>query len=134
MSDDTLQLAGLLAAAETLLRDKVIASSTGDTRFAGLMVASALGMAQRELALDRELGSARHDVAELAPQPSPFPDPAMALTHLMRAGLLDGQDELYRRLLVDAITRTAMTRPQVLREKEWLLAGLEPALTVSQKP
>jgi Domain of unknown function (DUF6285) len=125
MSDQGQPLAGFLAAAETLLRDKVIAASTGEARFAGLMVASALGMAQREIALGRELESAKHDVDELAPQPSPFPDPAMALTHLMREGLLDGQDELYRRLMVDAITRTAVTRPPVVSERERRLAGLE---------
>jgi Domain of unknown function (DUF6285) len=125
MSDQGQPLAGFLAAAEALLRDKVIAASTGEARFAGLMVASALGMAQREIALGRELASARHDVDELAPQPSPFPDPAMALTHLIREGLLDGQDELYRRLMVDAVTRTAVTRPVVVSDRERRLAGLE---------
>jgi hypothetical protein len=125
MSDQSAPLAGLLAAAEALLRDKVIAASTGDIRFAGLMAASALGMAQREIALERELTSAKHDLDELAPLPSPFPDPAMALTHLMREGLLDGQDELYRRLMVDAITRTAVTRPQLVSDRERRLAGLE---------
>ncbi len=125
MSDNNQPLAGFLAAAEALLRNKVIVATTGDARFAGLMVASALGMAQREIALGQELASARHDVDELAPQPSPFPDPAMALTHLMREGLLDGQDEFYRRLIVDAITRTAVTRPLVVSERERRLAGLE---------
>jgi hypothetical protein len=125
MSDQTQHLADFLAAAETLLRDKVIANSSGDTRFAGLMVASALGMAQRQIALERELAAAKHDVDELAPQPSPFPDPAMALVHLMREGLLDGQDELFRRLMVDGITRTAVTRPSVVSERERRLAGLE---------
>jgi Domain of unknown function (DUF6285) len=125
MSEVDQHLAGFLAAAEALLRDKVIAASTGEARFAGLMVASALGMAQREIALGQELASAKHDVGELAPQSSPFPDPAMALAHLLREGLLDGQDELYRRLIVDAVTRTAVTRPQVVSEHERRLAGLE---------
>jgi Domain of unknown function (DUF6285) len=125
MSDTDQHLAGFLAAAEALLRDKVIVASTGEARFAGLMVASAIGMAQREIALARELASARHDVDELAPQPAPFPDPSMALTHLVRAGLLDGQDELYRRLMVGAITRTAVTRPLVVSIRERRLAGLE---------
>jgi hypothetical protein len=125
VSHNNQPLAGFLAVAEALLRNKVIVATTGDARFAGLMVASALGMAQREIALGQELASARHDVDELAPQPSPFPDPAMALTHLVREGLLDGQDELYRRLMVDAITRTAVTRPLVVSERERRLAGLE---------
>jgi Domain of unknown function (DUF6285) len=125
MKDGKDQLAGFLAAAEALLREKVIAASAGDTRFAGLMVASALGMAQREIRLEYSLLDARHDVESLAPKPSPFPDPAMALTHLIREGLMDGQDEHYRRLLTDAVTRTAVTRPQVLKERERKLAGLE---------
>jgi Domain of unknown function (DUF6285) len=125
MSDQNQHLAEFLAAAEALLRDKVIAASTGEARFAGLMVASALGMAQREIALKRELASAKHDVGELAPQPSPFPHPSMALTHLVRAGLLDGQDELYRRLMVGAITRTTVTRPLAVGVRERRLAGLE---------
>ncbi len=125
MSNSNLHLAGFLAAAETLLRDKVIAACTGDARFAGLMAASALGMAQRELSLGRELAASKHDVDELAPQPSPFPDPATALAHLMREGLLDGQDELYRRLMVDAVMRTAVTRPQVVSARELRLVGLE---------
>jgi hypothetical protein len=125
MSDQNQHLASFLAAAETLLRDKVIAACAGDVRFAGLMVASALGMAQRELSLGRELAASKHDIDELAPQPSPFPDPATALVHLMREGLLDGQDELYRRLMVDAITRTAVTRPPLLSDRERRLAGLE---------
>jgi Domain of unknown function (DUF6285) len=119
------ELGGLLAVAETLLREKVVAASTGEARFAGLMVASALGMAQREIRLEYSLLDARHDVESLAPQPSPFPDPAMALTHLIREGLMDGQDELYKRLLTDAVTRTAVTRPQMLKEREKRLAGLE---------
>jgi Domain of unknown function (DUF6285) len=125
MNDGKDQLAGFLAAAEALLRDKVIAASTGEARFAGLMVASALGMAQREIGLEYPLLGARHDVEELAPQPSPFPEPAMALAHLIREGLMDGQDELFRRLLTDAVTRTAVTRPQLLQEREKRLAGLE---------
>ena len=125
MSGFNEHLAGFLEAAETLLRDKVIAASTGEARFAGLMVASALGMARREIGLGQELAAAKSDVNELVPQPSPFPDPGTALTHLMREGLLDGQDELYRRLMVDAITRTSVTRPVVVSERERRLAGLE---------
>ncbi len=117
-------LADFLAAAETLLRNKVIVASQGDARFAGLMVASALGMARREIALGKQLESANLDLLELAPQPSPFPDMAAALTQLIRGGLMDGQDELFRRLQVDAITRTAVTRPQVVSEHELRLAGL----------
>ncbi len=124
MSNNQTALAEFLDAAEKLLRNKVVEASKDEARFTGLMVASALGMARREIALQGQLRSAHKDLAELAPQPSPFPDAYAALTQLIRAGLMDGQDELFRRLLVDAITRTSVTRPQVVSEHEQRLAGL----------
>jgi Domain of unknown function (DUF6285) len=125
MNDDRIRLAGFLAAAETLLRDKAMVGSTGDARFAGLMVASALSMAQREIALAPSLAAARRELAEFAPQPSPFADPETTLVHLLREGLLDGQDELFARLLRDAVIRTAVTRPQKLNDVERRMANLE---------
>jgi hypothetical protein len=74
------------------------------------------------------LAVATADVAELAPQPSPFPDPLIALTHLIREGLMDGQDELHRRLLRLAVTRTAVTKPKMLTSEEKAMAGLSEAL------
>ena len=124
MAEDN-HLAGFLAAAETLLRDKALAGTPGDARFAGLMVASALGMAKRELELQTQCAAAARGVAALAPQPSPFETDAIALVHLIRAGLMDGEDEVFRRLYADAITRTAVTRPALLKEPELRLAGLD---------
>ena len=121
-------LAMLLASAEAALRDKVIPASAGEARFAGLMAASAIGMAAREISLSRTLDKANADVAELAPQPSPFPDPLIALTHLIREGLMDGQEEAYLRLLRLAVTRTAVTRPKMLISGERAMAGLNEAL------
>jgi hypothetical protein len=121
-------LAMLLASAEASLRDKVIPASAGEARFAGLMAASAIGMAAREISLSRTLDKANADVAELAPQPSPFPDPLIALTHLIREGLMDGQEEAYLRLLRLAVTRTAVTRPKMLTSGERAMAGLNEAL------
>lgn len=121
-------LAMLLASAEAALRDKVIPASAGEARFAGLMAASAIGMAAREISLSRTLDKANADVAELAPQPSPFPDPLIALTHLIREGLMDGQEEAYLRLLRLAVTRTAVTRPKMLTSGERAMAGLNEAL------
>jgi Domain of unknown function (DUF6285) len=118
-------LSTLLAAVETLLRDRVIPAGTGDSRFAALMAASAIGMARRETELAGPLASAAADVAALAPQPSPFPTDAMALTHLIREGHMDGQDDAFRRLLTDAVIRTAVTRPRAVRDAERRLAGLE---------
>jgi hypothetical protein len=118
-------LADFLAAAEALLRDKVVAVGTGDVRFAGLMVASTIGMVKREIGLQWELADSASDVATLAPQPSPFPNDMMALVHLLRAGAMDGEDEVFRRLYADAITRTAVTRPTMVSEHELRLAGLD---------
>jgi Domain of unknown function (DUF6285) len=118
-------LAGFLAAAEALLRDNVVATTTGDVRFAGLMVASAIGMAKREIELDAECAASALGLAALAPQPSPFPSNTMALVHLLRAGMMDGEDEVFRRLYADAITRTAVTRPALVSEPEMRLAGLD---------
>jgi hypothetical protein len=118
-------LAGLLAAAETVLRGRVIAQSEGDIRFAGLMVASAMGMAQRALDLSASSADTARDVAELVPKPNPFATDAEALVHLIRSGALDGADDPYRRLLADAAVRTMMTRPAVVSAHEKRLAGLE---------
>jgi Domain of unknown function (DUF6285) len=118
-------IAGFLAATEALLRDKVIAASTGDSRFAGLMVASAIGMAKREIELEAECAASAESVSALAPQPSPFPNNTMALVHLLRAGMMDGEDEVFRRLYADAVTRTAVTRPAMVSEPEMRLAGLD---------
>ncbi len=121
-------LATLLASVEAVLREKVNPAVTGEARFAGLMAASAIGMAAREISLGPTLDKASADVAELAPEPSPFPDPIIALTHMIREGLMDGQDELHRRLLRLAVTRTAVTRPKLLTSGERVMAGLSEAL------
>ncbi|MGL4635658.1 MAG: DUF6285 domain-containing protein [Beijerinckiaceae bacterium] len=118
-------LPGLIAAAEQLLRDKVLTDTQGDTRFAGLMVASALGMAQRELELAEFQTATERDVTALAPQPSPFPSDAEALVQLMRVGMMDSADDVYRRLLAAAVVRTAITRPAVVTAAERRLAGME---------
>ncbi len=115
----------LIAAAERLLRDKVLAATEGEARFAGLMVASALGMAQRELDLADYHAATQRDVAALVPQPSPFPSDAEALVQLIRMGMLDGAEDAFRRLQADAIVRTAITRPAVVSDTERRLAGLE---------
>jgi hypothetical protein len=124
---ETSDLAGLLAVVESVLRTKVIAQCEGDVRFAGLMAASAMGMAQRALELSGQSLNAARDVAELVPKPNPFASDGEALTHLIRAGALDGAEDAYRRLLADAAVRTAVTRPAILSASEQRLAGLEEA-------
>ncbi len=122
---DQSDLAGLLAVAQTVLRDKVIAKTEGDTRFAGLMAASAMGMAQRALELSGNSADASRAVNALVPQPNPFASDAEALAHLIRSGALDGADDPYLRLLADAVVRTCITRPAVVTAGERRLAGLD---------
>jgi hypothetical protein len=119
------ETADLIQAAESLLREKIIPETQSETRFAGLMVASALGMAERALKLEQQSIAANRDVAALAPIPNPFSSDAEALTHLIRGGVMDGADDAYRRLLVASIIKTSITRPAVVKKAEQQLAGLE---------
>jgi hypothetical protein len=119
------ETANLLKAAESLLREKIIPETNSDTRFAGLMVASALGMAERALKLEQQSMAANRDVAALVPIPNPFASDAEALTHLIRGGVMDGADDAYRRLLVASIVKTSITRPAAVKKTEQQFAGLE---------
>lgn len=103
------EMGSFLAAAETLLRDKVLASAQGEARFAGLMVASALGMAHRELALRDRLAAAEAAVSASVAE--------------IRVGRLDGDAALHGELIALAALRTAVTRPQALRPAEKALVG-----------
>lgn len=104
------EIGPFLQAAEQLLRDKVVTAASGDARFAGLMIASALGMASRDIALRDRLDAAAREVTATAAQ--------------IRGGGIDADAELYRQLLLQAALRTAVTRPQALRPAEKALAGL----------
>ncbi len=105
------ELGPFLAAAERLLRDKVIAGAEGEARFAGLMVASALGMASREIALRDPLSAAEAAVTASAGD--------------IRVGKFDGDAALHRQLVQQAALRTAVTRPQALRpEEKALIEGI----------
>ncbi len=108
MSGDA--LGPFLAEAERLLRDKVLADSKGEARFAGLMVASALGMASREIGLRDRLAAAETAVSAGAMD--------------IRDGRRDGDPALHGQLMALATLRTAVTRPQALRPEEKALAGL----------
>ncbi len=102
-------LGPFLAAAERLLRDRVLAETTGEARFAGLMVASALGMASRELALRDRLAATGQAVS--------------ASASAIRGGQFDGDPALYGQLMALAALRTAVTRPQALRAEEKAVVG-----------
>jgi Domain of unknown function (DUF6285) len=122
---DHSEIANLLKAAEKLLRDTVVAHSQSDTRFAGLMVASAISMVERSLRFEQDRAAATRDVDGLVPIPNPFASNCEALVHLIRGGVMDGADDAYRRLLVDAIIRTSVTKPSTVTALEQRLAGLE---------
>ena len=122
---DNVEIANFLKAAEKLLRENVIANSQHEIRFASLMVASAISMAERSLKLEQDRAAATRDVAGLVPIPNPFASDGEALVHLIRGGVMDGADDAYRRLLVDAIIRTSVTKPSLVTSIERRLAGLE---------
>ena len=112
------ELGPFLQAAERLLRDNVLTATEGGARFAGLMVASALGMASREVALRERLAAAGMAVAGMAGSGDPT-----ALSAEIRAGRFDGDASLHRLLMAQAALRTAVTRPQALRADEKTLVG-----------
>jgi Domain of unknown function (DUF6285) len=119
------QTASLLNAAYAVTSERIIAQSKGDIRFAGLMLASAIGMAERALLLEKECQASTRDVLAIVPSPNPFENEGEALVHLIRAGVLDADDDAYRRLLVDAILRASITRPAMVHLRERRLAGLD---------
>jgi hypothetical protein len=104
-------LGPFLAEAERLLRDKALAGAAGEARFAGLMVASALGMASREISLRERIEAAERAMS--------------ADAAAIRAGRHDGDAALYQQLMALAALRTAVTRPQVLRPEEKSSVGLD---------
>ncbi|MGL5116923.1 MAG: hypothetical protein ACRC7G_11855 [Beijerinckiaceae bacterium] len=108
------RISGMLTAAEETLRTRVLAGAEDERRFAGLMVASAMAMAARAVDAADALADARRGVSALAPAPSPFAEPLLAVTTLIRAGMFDGDPEAYRRLVADAEARTRVTRPGVV--------------------
>lgn len=86
----------LLEIARAVLANEILPLLPGDKRMTGLMVASALGMAARELA------------ATLPPLP------AVNVTDL-RAGKHDGDVALYERLLAEAKARALISNPKYVQ-------------------
>jgi hypothetical protein len=109
----------------TLARDLVpLASSIvaeekakGDqaSRFRIAMGESALGMAGREEAQHQALIAAQQAL-------DAFGTSSIAS---IRAGSVDGEGDLYLRLLISSILRTSVTRPAMLQDEDRELAGLE---------
>jgi hypothetical protein len=85
----------LLDIARATLAEEVLPLIPADKRLSALMVASALGMAARELAA------------------SPPPSPRTSIADI-RAGKHDGDVALYEALLAEARARAAISNPKYL--------------------
>jgi hypothetical protein len=93
--------AGLVAAAREAFVREIQPFLKDDLRVTGMMIASALSMAEREL---------RRTPAGLLE--------AWPLVHAIRAGRHDGDPELHSRLLDDARQRLAVANPRYLSDRE----------------
>jgi len=92
--------AGLIAIARAAFAEEIQPFLKDDLRVSGLMIASALAIAARELRLPPE--------GILDPWP---------LVHALRAGTRDGDTALYQRLLADAEARVAIANPRYRDEQ-----------------
>jgi hypothetical protein len=92
--------AGLIEAARAAFLAEIQPMLRDDQRLTGLMIASALAIAARELRLPPE--------GILDPWP---------LVHALRAGTRDGDTALYQRLLADAEARVAIANPRYRDEQ-----------------
>lgn len=86
----------LIEIARVVLAAEILPMLPGDKRVTGLMVASALGMAARELAA------------------APPAVPAVAVADL-RSGMHDGDIALYEQLLAEAKARALISNPKYVQ-------------------
>ena len=93
--------AGLLAVAREACAREIQPFLKDDLRLAGLMIASAMAMAEREI---------RRPAAGILE--------AWPLVHAMRAGRHDGDRALHATLLEDARERLAIANPRYLSDRE----------------
>lgn len=100
----------LLAQAQATLRERVLPGLTGEARLAALMVASALGMAEREIGLGGDAG-ARLDALY-------GEGGAPALVAALRTGLHDGDADTYARLVEADRLRVGLSKPALLTDAD----------------
>ncbi len=117
MADETAG-ADLLQAARDALVTEVLPGLAGPQRFAALMVANALKMVERELAVNGQLCAADSAVQAFAGPADTTDEPARALGKALRAGRHDGDSRLHRALYARAIRAVAITRPDILTPEE----------------
>lgn len=98
----------LIAECRRILAQTVTPALSGDARVAALMVASALGIAERELT-DRTL-----DAALAGPSEAAHLYDEAALVAAIRAGRLDADAGLHQSLLAAGRARLRVAKPQAL--------------------
>ncbi len=104
----------LVPLAQSIIAEEM-AKGDQASRFRIAMGESALAMAAREEGFQQALTEAERSLDALG----------SSLITSIRAGSLDGEGELYSRLLTASILRTSVTRPAMVQEGERKLAGLE---------
>ena len=92
----------LIAECLRVLRQELTPELSGEARFKALMLANALGMAQRELGEGADAGDDRE---------------AKELVAALRQGDLAGEPETYAALHEDVLRRVAISNPKALAEK-----------------
>jgi hypothetical protein len=95
----------LIAECRRVLKDRLLPQAEGDARYQMLMIISALGMAEREVAQGAVLDEA------LARPASGRGMDAAGLVAAIRAGRFDGNAELHAALLQAADARMAISKP-----------------------
>jgi len=100
MAHDRPDAAELLAIARTTLLTEIVPALSGEQRLTGLMIANALGIAEREIAARLPRAGSASATAD------------RALAERIRGGTLDTDRAAYDRLLRDAIARVAISNPR----------------------
>jgi hypothetical protein len=112
----------LTAAAVALLEAEIAPALSGELRFRTLMAVAALRMAEREKTLARALDESREGIYIASSTRD-----HLQLRKRIRNGDVSLRLWLHRALLMDAILRTAVTKPGALTAEEKKFAGV-PAL------
>ncbi len=111
--------AELLAEARRLLREELAPTLAGGQRFQALMIANALGMAERELrAGDAPLREQQAALAALLGRDGSLPTLTAAFAAALRDGRLAGDPGAYELLLTETRSRVAESNPRALAESD----------------
>lgn len=109
--------AELLAEARRLLREELAPALDGRRRYQALMIANALGMAERELrAGEAPLEAERAGLARLLGRDGSLATLNAAFAAALREGRLAGDPAAYALLLEEARARVAESNPRALEE------------------